>query len=123
MHTTRKIITALLAAGIVSSATIGSALADFPRQAYGDLSGNEPVSVRQLQIDNQRALDASGAVKKGPSGNSAVADFPRQAYGDLNGNQPVPVRALRANKTSANVPILPFLGDWNGTAKPGFPHQ
>ncbi len=34
-------------------------LADYADQAYGDLNGNNPVSVRQQQIDNARALRSS----------------------------------------------------------------
>lgn len=30
--------------------------ADYADQAYGDLNGNQPVSVRRLQADNERAL-------------------------------------------------------------------
>ncbi|CTQ59848.1 MAG: hypothetical protein RIE06_13230 [Roseibium album] len=32
--------------------------ADYADQAYGDLNGNTPVSVRRLQADNARALSA-----------------------------------------------------------------
>lgn len=34
-------------------------LADYADQAYGDLNGNNPVSVRQQQVDNARALRSS----------------------------------------------------------------
>jgi hypothetical protein len=63
MRTSKKIITTLLAAGIVSTAAIGSALADFPRQAYGDLNGNEPLSIEQMRIANQKALKSAGGVR------------------------------------------------------------
>ena len=122
MRTTKKIITTLLAAGIVSTAAIGSALADFPRQSFGDLSGDEPVSIEQMRIANQKALQSSG--RSAVRVNSAVlADFPDQAYGDLNGENPVPVREQSKSTQSKNLLILPFIGDWNGTSKTGFPHQ
>lgn len=123
MNTTRKIITTFLTAGVLSGAAIGTALADFPRQAYGDLSGNEPVSVRQLQISNQKALGAVHGRTVRTSNPAATADFPDQAYGDLSGDVPVPVRELTSARPGKNLLILPFIGDWNGTAKKGFPHQ
>ncbi|WP_422373859.1 hypothetical protein [Roseibium sp.] len=123
MRTTKKIITTLLAAGVVSTAAIGSAFADFPRQSYGDLSGNEPVSIEQMRIANQKALNSAGGSSVRVNNASASADFPRQAYGDLNGNNRIPVREISKTKNNSNVLILPFLGDWNGTSKAGFPHQ
>lgn len=123
MRTTRKIIATLLTAGVVSSAAIGSAFADFPRQSYGDLSGDEPLSVRQMHFANERALRAVRGNRVQIVNPSATADFPRQAHGDLNGEERVPVRELTNARQGGNVLILPFLGDWNGTAKSGFPHH
>lgn len=119
MQTSRKILTSLLAAGIVSTAAIGTALADFPRQTFGDLSGNEPVSVRQLQADNARALNSARGQTVRESGPAAIADYADQAYGDLNGDVPISVRGQTRSHTSADLLILPSLGDWNGTSAAG----
>jgi len=118
----QKIIPTLLAAGIVSTAAIGTAFADFPRQTFGDLSGNEPVSVRQLQIANDRALGSAPSTV-GVRNPATTADFADQAYGDLSGDVPVSVRGQAKVVNSDNLLILPFLGDWNGTSKKGFPRQ
>jgi len=119
MQSTRKILTSLLTAGIVSSAAIGTAMADFPRQTFGDLSGNEPVSVRQLQAANAKALQAGRGHTVRANSAAATADFADQAYGDLNGDVPVPVRGQARSRVSADLLILPSLGDWNGTSAAG----
>ncbi|GAB4524882.1 MAG: hypothetical protein Tsb0019_26930 [Roseibium sp.] len=123
MHISRKVITALIAAGIASGAAAGTAFADFPDQAYGDLNGSEPVSVRQQQIANQKILGSAGGATPVRHGTAIVADFPDQAYGDLNGSVPVSVRELSRARASTGGLNLKFLGDWNGTAKSGFPRQ
>jgi len=123
MHISRKIITALIAAGLASGAAAGTAFADFPDQAYGDLNGSEPISVRQQQIANKRILGSVGSAIALPQHTAVVADFPDQAYGDLNGSEPVSVRALSGVRPVTTAPKLNFLGDWNGTAKTGFPRR
>lgn len=119
MTISRKIISTLLAAGVVSVAAVGTASADFPRQSYGDLSGNEPVSVRQLQIANEKALRSVRGRTVRIGNPASVADFADQAYGDLNGDVPVPVRGQTRVGATPDLLILPSLGDWNGTSAAG----
>lgn len=132
MKTTRTFLSSLLAAVFVSGALVGNAFADDPDDTVGDLNGDKPLSIRQMQIANEKALRAVRGnrlhiVK--PDSNAkraAYADFPDQSVGDLNGNTPVPVRRQAADNAAAgskNLLILPFIGDWNGTSKKGFPHQ
>jgi len=119
MTTARKTIATLLSAGVLSVAAAGTALADFPRQTFGDLSGNEPVSVHQLRAANAKALKAvrgQGATAGNPV---TAADFADQAYGDLNGDVPVSVRGQARVRPASNLLILPSLGDWNGTSAAG----
>ena len=130
MRTNKKFLSSLLAAAMVSAAMIGNAFADDPDDTVGDLTGDKPLSIRLMQIQNQRALAAAQnrqAFSRQQS-NAAYADFPDQTVGDLNGNNPVPVRRQAANNSLARgsdkpLLILQFQGDWNGTAKKGFPHQ
>lgn len=119
MTTTRKTIRTLLAAGVVTGAAIGTALADFPRQSFGDLSGDEPVSVRQQQADNARALIAARGLSIRTDAPVTNADYADQAYGDLNGDVPVPVRRLTNVRATPDLLILPSQGDWNGTSTAG----
>ncbi|QFT29277.1 hypothetical protein K1718_02640 [Roseibium porphyridii] len=124
MRTSKKILSTVVAATFVSGALIGGAFAQFPDQTVGDLNGNNPVSIQQMQIANAKALRDAGKLNtKSYVNRAAVADFPDQTVGDSNGNTPVPVRVQATRASDSNLTILPFIGDWNGTAKKGFPHQ
>ncbi|MEM9630422.1 MAG: hypothetical protein AAGA50_03795 [Pseudomonadota bacterium] len=130
MRTTRKILSPLIAAAFVSGAFIGTAYAIDNATQFGDLSGNEPLSVQTMRAQNERALRSSQkrSVNAYSAGNTnrAYADFPDQAFGDLSGNNPVPIRRQSVeNRASGSdsLLILQFQGDWNGTAKEGFPHR
>ncbi|WP_298816869.1 hypothetical protein [uncultured Roseibium sp.] len=124
MRTIKKTLSTVVAATFVSGALIGGAFAQFPDQSVGDLNGNNPVSIQQMRIANEKALRSSGKLStKSFVNRAAVADFPDQTVGDSNGNTPVPVRAQATRKTDSNLLILPFIGDWNGSGKEGFPRQ
>jgi len=111
MRTTKKIITTFLAAGIVSTAAIGSALADFKGQGYGDLNGDEPVSIHVQRIQNAKALQSSVKV-------NAAQNF---GTGDLNGDDPISIQQQRVQNRKAlnstpvvNASVNDRFGDLNG---------
>ncbi|MEE4011282.1 hypothetical protein V1T76_04425 [Roseibium sp. FZY0029] len=126
MNTTKKILSSLCAATLLSTALIGHAFAD-PDDTRYSLTGNKALTVRQSQIVNERALRAARTLPTQTQekiNHSTTADYPDQAFGDANGDTPISVRRAKADKTAPNgLPILPFLSDWNGQAAAGFPHK
>jgi hypothetical protein len=132
MTTNKKLLSSLIAAVFVSGAFVGNAFALDPDDSAGDLTGDRPLSIRQMKIANEKALQAARNNRllilkpQSEASRAAFADFPDQTVGDLNGNTPVPVRQLARDNAIAgqkDLPILQFQGDWNGTSKKGFPHQ
>lgn len=128
----KSTLSSMLAAVFMSASFAGVSFADDPDDTVGDLNGNKPLSIRQMNIANAKALRAARTYRvpdtnrESAATRAAYADFPDQTVGDLNGNNPVPVRRQAADNTAAgqkNLLILPFIGDWNGTSKKGFPHQ
>ncbi|MBO6894074.1 MAG: hypothetical protein JJ866_19190 [Roseibium sp.] len=118
MRTTRKIVSSVIAATFVSAAAATSAFAFDPDDTVGDLNGDKPVSVRQQQIANAKALeDARG---------NRLLILPVQ--GSYNGEERFTARQQAASNAKiasrqGTLPILEFIGDWNGTSKPGFARQ
>ncbi|CTQ55971.1 hypothetical protein LP7551_04527 [Roseibium album] len=132
MTTNKKLLSSLIAAVFVSGAFVGNAFALDPDDSVGDLTGDKPLSIRQMKIANEKALRAARNGRlltlkpQSEASRAAYADFPDQSVGDLNGNNPVPVRQQVRDNSIADrqdLLILQFQGDWNGTAKKGFPHQ
>ncbi|PVB62186.1 hypothetical protein [Labrenzia sp. 011] len=119
MRSNRKPLFSLLATAMISAAAIGGAQAD-PNDLVGDLTGDKPLSPRQQQTFNDRALQAA-------SGNRLLI---LPVEGGYNGETPLTIRQQQVANVRINrsadaraLPILRFQGDWNGTAKAGFPHQ
>jgi len=116
MRTNKKFLSSLLAAAFVSTATIGSAFAYDPDDTVGDLTGDKPLSIRQMQIANEKAL-------RDARDNRLLI---LKVQGSYNGEETLTASqqaAFNSAKSGDSLPILPFIGDWNGTSKAGFPHQ
>ncbi len=114
MRKIKNTLPTLAAATFISAATIGGAFAFDPDYRVGDASGDRPVAVQQQRVQNARALESARTV-------TTV-----EARGQANTQYRLQAQFLNAKPGSTNktpLPILPFIGDWNGTAKPGFPHQ
>lgn len=118
MRTSRKIISSVIAAAFVSGAAVTGAFANDPDDSVGDLTGDKPLSIRQQQIANAKALeDARG---------NRLLILPVE--GSYNGEERFTARQQAASNAKiaaqrSSLSILEFQGDWNGTAKAGFPHQ
>lgn len=93
MNTTKKILSSLFAATVLSVAFVGNAFADPDDNRYS-LTGSKALTARQIQIANERALRAAKSLPvqtQGKIDHSATADYPKQAFGDANGDNPIPV--------------------------------
>lgn len=116
MRMTKKFLSTLMTAALVSGTFAGTALAVDPDEFRGDRNGEKPLSVRQQQPANAKALaDAR-------SGNLLILP----ALGSHNGEYRATIGELAASRTaySGTVTNAPRIapagpGDYNGTAKIG----
>ncbi|MEM9634428.1 MAG: hypothetical protein AAGA50_24075 [Pseudomonadota bacterium] len=116
MRTNKKFVSSLLAAAFISTAAAGSALAFDGGEAYGDATGDQPLTIRQMQIANEKAL------RDARNNRLLILDV----QGSYNGEERLTAdqqAAFNVASAKGSKPILPFIGDWNGTAKAGFPHK
>ncbi|TYC64792.1 hypothetical protein FMN63_20250 [Stappia sp. BW2] len=120
MRTSRKVLSTLLTAVFVSGALASNAFAFDPDDTRGDLNGDKPVSVRQQQTINAKAL------AEARSGKLLILPVVGTSNGEERltvAQQQVADARTHGAKAKKQLNILPFQGDWNGTAKVGFPHQ
>ncbi|MCX2725678.1 hypothetical protein [Roseibium salinum] len=120
MHTSKKLLSILATAAVLSGASVATAQADNLFDRYGDATGNRPLSIYQQQEFNAKAL-------RDAAGNRLLI---LQHVGTLNGEEPLSqdlqkesIAKIHAAGTSNARHAMPFQGDWNGTAKAGFPHR
>ncbi len=113
MRTTKKILSTVLATAFVSGALAGSAFARDPDETVGDLNGDRPMTIRQQRVANEKALRDARTLRI------------IEGKWDLTNQYRIPFEQEKGRNANATQPgpLLPFKGDWNGTAKAGFPHQ